>query len=117
MISPNATKPIFHRTSPPSKDAPHAPAPKEKFKPKLRLPDKDSEFYKIPEEVGDRAGEGRPHGEGDHGLRAVAEENDHKVGDQKQGSDKEISANNHDPSSGLKCTPMNWLSDHATAFS
>lgn len=37
----------------------------------------------VSEEMGDKAGEGRPHGEGYHGLRAKADEHEHKTMDQR----------------------------------
>jgi len=88
-------------TSPPSGEKPHAPAPKDKFKPHLRIPDPNASHYKIPEEMGDKAGEGRPHGQGDHSLRAKAEEDEHMAENQGSPQPSE-SASNHDAKPGLK---------------
>ncbi|KAK9897927.1 hypothetical protein P389DRAFT_63494 [Cystobasidium minutum MCA 4210] len=99
-------------TSPSSKkDHSHddAHSKKEKFKPHLRLPpgveETDAEAAKqpeVPEELKGLAGEGRPHGEGDHGLRAQ-QENSHEHQDkQKQGSDFPTTGDNHSTDSGLK---------------
>ena len=88
-------------TAPPSSDAHHAPAVKEKFKPKIRFPDADAEHYNIPESMGDKAGEGRPHGPGDKGLRERADEDGH-MADKQTHNDVQSTANNHDARPGLK---------------
>merc|ERR1711939_1052532 len=94
-------------TSPPGKDAHHAPAPKEKFKPHVRMPDPNAPHYRIPEDKVDVAGEGRPAGEGDDALKAKAEEHDHMT--EKQASpDRAESPSNHAPTSGLKGDPVKF---------
>lgn len=93
---------IFYLTSPSSKkDAHHDEPKKEKYKPHLRLPadvaEDSAEAAKqpeAPEEFNGVAGEGRPHGDGDHGLRAKQEEHIEHQDKQKQGSDTETSADN-----------------------
>ncbi|CAD6583055.1 MAG: hypothetical protein CYPHOPRED_002222 [Cyphobasidiales sp. Tagirdzhanova-0007] len=95
---------LFYMTAPPSSDAHHAPAVKEKFKPKIRFPDADAEHYNIPESMGDKAGEGRPHGPGDKGLRERADEDGH-MADKQTHNDVQSTANNHDARPGLKGDP------------
>jgi len=93
---------LFYMTAPPSSDKHHTPALKEKFKPHIRLPpDADADHHKIPESLGDKAGEGRPHGPGDHGLRAEQSDEDHVVQKQNNPPPAE-SASNHDAKGGLK---------------
>jgi len=93
---------LFYMTAPPSSDKHHAPAPKEKYKSRPRLPpDADADHFKIPESLGDKAGEGRPHGPGDHGLRAEQNHDDDVV--KRQSSPEPAqSASNHDAKGGLK---------------
>lgn len=74
---------------------------KEKFKPHLRLPEGVEEHHaeaakqpEAPEEFNGVAGEGRPHGEGDEGLRAQQEDSHVNQDKQKQGSDTPTSADN-----------------------
>lgn len=89
-------------TSPSSKKEHHHDEPKkEKYKPHLRLPpgveEGDAEAAKqpeAPEEFGGVAGEGREHGEGDHGLRAKQDEHIEHQDKQKQGSNTETTADN-----------------------
>lgn len=89
-------------TAPPNADKHHTPAAKEKFKPHVRMPpEADAEHHKIPAEYGDKAGEGRPHGQGDHGLRAEQSDDEDIVKKQNNPPPAE-SASNHDAKGGLK---------------
>jgi len=89
-------------TSPSSKKDDHHHEPKkEKYKPHLRLPpgvDEDSaeasKQPEAPEEFNGVAGEGRPHGEGDHGLRAIQDDHQEHQDKQKQGTNTETTADN-----------------------
>lgn len=70
----------------------------------VRMPDPNAFHYQIPEDKEDTAGEGRPHGEGDAGLRAKAEEHEHMA--EKQNSPEPAqTASNHDAKPGLKGDP------------
>lgn len=60
------------------------------------MPDPNAYHYRIPEEVGDRAGEGRPLGDGDHGLRAEQSEEDHEHTMKQSNPEPAPSASNHD---------------------
>lgn len=64
-------------------------------------PEADAPHHQIPEEYGDKAGEGRPHGPGDHGLRAEAS-NDEDVVKKQNNPPPAESASNHDAKGGLK---------------